>query len=210
MSEHPRENSKMSKTPTKSYARAVGGAPTSRQPPGAPKKPRALCRNGPSCSFGSKCKFSHDFPEEEVDPLAPFRVSIEDAKKDPFLNSFLQAVDAENQRLADFRAKEARFAGFPDWYRTCVTDAQRANALGERLYPLIHTALNEGMDELKKHGMWCPTINAGEITGMIVELPPEEAVPLVNDLKALGAKMADACEVLSDSYRATQKASAGK
>lgn len=205
MSQPPRENSKMSKTPSKSYARALGGAPSSRQPPGAPKKPRALCRNGPSCSFGAKCKFSHDFPEEEVDPLAPFRVSIEDAKKDPFLNNFLQMIDADNQRLADFRAKEARFGHFPDWYRTCVTDAQRANALGERLYPLIHTALKEGTEALKEHGMWCPTITAGQITCMIIELPPEEAVPLVNDLKALGAKMADACEVLSDSYRGVLK-----
>ena len=104
----------------------------------------------------------------------------------------------------------APFSHLPGWFRVCVNDAQRANVIGERLYPLIKVALDEGLEDLKKHDMWCPRITAGYITGMIVELPYEESIALLNDPKALGAKMADACEVIKDFWDKTERAAAAK
>ena len=97
----------------------------------------------------------------------------------------------------------ALFSHLPGWFRVCTNDAQRANVIGERLYPLIKVALDEGLEDLKKHDMWCPRITAGYITGMIVELPYEESIGLLSDPKALGGKMADACEVIKKHWDET-------
>lgn len=75
----------------------------------------------------------------------------------------------------------------------------RKNLLGEHLYPKIHTALKEGTEALKEANMWTPAINAGKITGMILDgYDDEECLEILATPGRLGGLMADACEVIYD------------
>lgn len=85
---------------------------------------------------------------------------------------------------------------YPFWLREQHIISQR-NFIGEHMYPLIRTALMEGEEEMKAAGLWDPYINAGRITGMILEAhEPEDSWAILKDSKRLGQIMAEACEVL--------------
>ena len=78
------------------------------------------------------------------------------------------------------------------WLTPGLSYAQSSNMIGERIYPKIAEWVKAERDQLHQF------IQAGKITGMLVELPVAEADLFVDNEDALKAKYEEAKKVLND------------
>jgi hypothetical protein len=75
-----------------------------------------------------------------------------------------------------------------------AAEPMKKNLVGEQLYPKITLALKEGEETMRETGIWHAAINAGKITGMILEAyKVEEALEIAADDKRIGELMVEAC-----------------
>ena len=108
------------------------------------------------------------------------------------------------------------FAPTPAASAEANTEKQRKEDLGERLFPLVQTALKEGSEDADWDAMYgnIATISAHKITGMLLDgyAPDYDQLDeLIADDKAHGKKLgkavSDACDVLAAHWKKNNKTS---
>ena len=116
----------------------------------------------------------------------------------------LQQQAAQQQYLAQQQAAAAA-AGVPVWYYPFLNGnrAQQSNVIGERLYVIIKDILGDQQPTLEAAGLWHPKINAGRITGMLLEgLEIPELLALVETQEGMADKMAECAVIIKEAAEA--------
>jgi hypothetical protein len=120
-----------------------------------------------------------------------------------------QAILAQHQAaMASHQAQQAaaaQAAGVPAWFFPYLNSnrVQQNNVIGERLYVIIKDILGDQQATLEAAGLWDPKINAGRITGMLLEgMEIPELVHLVETQEDMADKMAECAAIIKEAAAA--------
>ena len=79
-------------------------------------------------------------------------------------------VKEDAQQIAGWQAHQKSHTSFlPFWRRPGITEEQAKNALGEQIYIMVKESLDQTIENRVILDLVHPSVNAGKITGMILE-----------------------------------------